>query len=102
LPSWEKSDNFYPLRVPLRVRNRDIFVKFAQRNGILLGDWYDTPVAPREVNLTSAGYKRGSCPNTEKVCDEIVNLPIHINLSDKDLEKIVKVIESFYSTIKVS
>jgi len=102
LPLWETHEGFYPLRFPLLVKKRNEFINFAYEKGVLLGDWYDKPVAPKEVNMFEAGYKTGSCPNAEKVCEEIINLPIHINLSDKDLEKTVKIIEDFYNILKIN
>jgi len=96
LPEWKEINKFYPIRFPLLVKKRDKLIEYAERNGIILGKWYDTPVAPKGVDLLAAGYKRGSCPKAEKVCDNIVNLPIHINLRKKDISKIIKVLKSFY------
>lgn len=96
LPKWSIEKKFYPLRFPLLVKNRDSLVDFAEKRGVSLGKWYDTPVAPREVDLLSTGYRRGSCPKAEEVCDSVINLPIHINLSNDDTQKVIEVIKSFY------
>ena len=31
-------------------------------------------------------YGKGSCPNAERISNNILSLPIHMNLSDIDLE----------------
>lgn len=96
LPNWKKQKKFYPLRVPLLVKKRDELLKFAENRGVLLGDWYDVPVAPRRVDPVKAGYKQGSCPKAEEVCKEIINLPLHLNLSEEEALKVVTVIRDFY------
>lgn len=92
LPEWDIRDGIYPLRFPLLVRKRDELMKFAKNRGVLLGDWYDTPVAPKSVSPGNAGYRMGSCPNAEKVCEEIVNLPLHMDISEVYGKKIIKLI----------
>ena len=58
-------------------------------NNILIGDWYTSPIAPDDTNLEKLGYKAGSCPNAEKLSKITLNLPTHINISQKDAQKIV-------------
>jgi perosamine synthetase len=71
-------------------------MEYARKNGVLLGDWYDIPVAPRGVDLIQTGYKNGSCPNAEEVCGKIVNLPLNVNMTKKDIQKVVAVIRGYY------
>ena len=63
------------LRYPLRVRDRDAFVAEAERRGVLLGDWFHSPLYPIAGDLTPWGYRRGAHPVAERVATEIVNLP---------------------------
>lgn len=66
------------LRFPIFVENREGLIKFLAKNQIFVSDiWYDAPIAPN-----------GQCPNSELASEEIVNLPTHINVSEKDAEKI--------------
>jgi len=85
------------LRFSLKVDRRNEFVEYMRRNNVYLGDWYTTPIAPKEVKLDLVGYKHGMCSNSEFVCEKIVNLPTHINLSKKDAEFIVKLVKAFYA-----
>jgi perosamine synthetase len=63
------------LRYPLRVRERDRFVKEAAQRRIDLGDWFQSPLHPATGDLTRWGYRWGSNPVAERVTAEIVNLP---------------------------
>lgn len=96
LPDWRIGKHFFPIRFPLLVKRRDELLKFVEDRGVLLGNWYDIPVAPRGVDLTSTGYKQGSCPNAEEVCENVVNLPLHVNLAEEDALKVVAIIRDFY------
>jgi len=54
--------------------------------GIILGTWYESPVAPIDADLTKLGYNLGDCPTCERICKSIVNLPLSI---DTTLAKII-------------
>ena len=41
------------------------------------------------------GYIMGSCPKAEKVADTILNLPTHINISQKEIKRIVSFLKSY-------
>jgi perosamine synthetase len=66
------------LRYPLRVRERDEFMAQAERRGVLLGDWFHSPVYPIEGDLSPWGYRRGAHPVAERVTAEMVNLPTDV------------------------
>lgn len=96
VPEWKISKDFYPIRFPLLVKERDELLLFAQKRGIYLGDWYDVPIAPKGVDHKEAGYMSGSCPRAEDVCKRVLNLPLHVNLSEEDALKVVHTIKDFY------
>lgn len=78
------------LRYPLRLKNAAEIKKKLAKKGIFLGNWYNQIVAPKGVNLKKMKYQPKSCPQAEKICREIINLPTNISL--KEAEKIVKLI----------
>ncbi|MDD3647664.1 MAG: aminotransferase class I/II-fold pyridoxal phosphate-dependent enzyme [Candidatus Dojkabacteria bacterium] len=96
LPKWHLYKRIYPLRFPLLVERRDEFVKFMDSNGVLVGDWYDVPVAPKEVNLLSASYQLGSCPNAEAACQRVVNLPLNVNMSENGVKRVAELTRVFF------
>lgn len=59
------------LRFPIFVENRGILIKFLKQRKIFVSDiWYDS-VSPE-------------CPNAVKISYSILNLPTHINVSEKN------------------
>lgn len=94
LPEWDLSIEFFPLRFPLQVNKAEDLMTAMRVRGVELGDWYDVPVAPKEVDLLSAGYKQGSCPAAEEVCSKVVNLPIHVNMSRADAGRVVEEVKT--------
>jgi len=94
LITYEKSN--VPLRVPVLVKDRKKLTEFLKKRNIIVGDWYSAPITPLEINLEEYGYTKGTCLVSEKICNEIINLPTHINITNKDAEKITKLIREFY------
>jgi perosamine synthetase len=84
-PDW--AEHSY-LRYPIRVRERDAFVAEADRRGVLLGDWFHSPLYPIDENLERWGYRRGSSPVAERVSAEIVNLPVDLAPGDRELRAV--------------
>lgn len=83
------------LRLPLRVKNPRKLHKMAQKEGILLGDWYNTVIAPKDTDISKMGYVPGSCPNAEKLSRESINLPTSVHITAKDQEKILAIVNSY-------
>ncbi len=83
------------LRYNIFVEDPKGLREFAAKQGVILGDWYDTAVAPKDVDLEAVGYKLGSCPRAEEVAGRIVNLPTNPNLEMSEARKVVKVVREF-------
>jgi dTDP-4-amino-4,6-dideoxygalactose transaminase len=85
------------------VERKNVFLRFTikhpkaheiiynawHKKNILLGDWYTTPIAPFDTKIEEIKYKLGSCKNAEELAKTTLNLPTHINISQKDAERIV-------------
>lgn len=70
------------LRFPILVSNRQDLINYLRRNGVYVSDiWYDD-VAPE-------------CPVAVKISKQILNLPTHINVSEKDARRICDLINSW-------
>jgi perosamine synthetase len=41
------------------------------------------------------GYPNGLCPQAEKAAKEVVSIPIHPSLSQKDIDKVIETIRGF-------
>jgi perosamine synthetase len=90
-PDW--AEHSY-LRYPIRVRDRDAFVAEADRRGVLLGDWFHSPLYPIDENLERWGYRRGTSPVAERVSAEIVNLPVDLAPGGSELRAVQELLEA--------
>lgn len=48
------------------------------------------------------GYKKGICPNAEKVYKQIITLPVHPKMTDEDVEYIIKSIKEIIGELKIN
>jgi dTDP-4-amino-4,6-dideoxygalactose transaminase len=81
------------LRYPLRVGDRERLIAEAARRGVLLGDWFRSPVHPIEGDLSPWGYRTGSNPIAERVAREIVNLPTDLAADGGELPVVEELLE---------
>ena len=77
------------LRYPLLVNDRDEFRKKAEREKIILGEWFEAPVYPCYGNMRMWGVKEKDIPVSMDICKKIVNLPTDV----KDMKKIISFLE---------
>lgn len=89
----KKEDIF--LRFPMLVDKPKELLAFAKKGGILIGDWYSNIIDPKGVNLNKVGYIIGSCPVAEEAASKIINLPTYPRMTNKDVEKVIRVIREF-------
>ncbi len=91
----EMSTHIYNLYTIKVKNNRFELNKFLSDNDIGTKIYYLTPIHLQNA-FKSLGYKKGDLPNTEKVCDEVISLPIFAELRDDEIELVVNTIEKFY------
>jgi dTDP-4-amino-4,6-dideoxygalactose transaminase len=77
------------LRYPLRVLDRPAFIAAANNAGVDLGDWFVSPVHPVVGDLSAWGYVPGVAPVAQRICEEIVNLPVDTTMTDKDVDDVL-------------
>ena len=82
------------LRFPIRVYEREILLAKLKAEHIHISDtWYDSPIAPPRF-MSKTAYN-GQCPNSEKTCDELLNLPTHRNISVEQARYLAERINSW-------
>lgn len=83
------------LRFPIFVSNRASLIEYLTKQKIFISDiWYDAPISPKKyLNLTN--YQPGQCPEAERISETILNLPTHINVSEKDAHRIAELINGW-------
>ena len=82
------------LRYPIRVWEREAFVEEADRRGVLLGDWFHSPLYPIGEDLGRWGYRWGSYPVAERVSREIVNLPVDLAPDGREARAVHELLEA--------
>jgi len=83
------------LRFTIKHPRAHEIIKKARKNNLLIGDWYESPIAPPDTKLDKMQYKIGSCPKAEKLAKETLNLPTHINISQEDAQKIINFLKTY-------
>ena len=71
------------------VKNRKLFRKSLSEKGIETGTHY------KPIHQMSLYKKSIKLPNTEQISNEIVTIPIHPNLTENELDKIISMINKF-------
>ena len=94
LPPTNHHANPIWLRFPLKVNNPAKLQNQANQEKILLGDWYNSPVAPADANSNKFNYKKDSCPIAEQTAKHIINLPTCPTMTSKQVEQIIQLIIS--------
>lgn len=79
-------DNHIFIRYPLLVKDREQFRELAEKEGIILGEWFESPIYPAYNSYDVWSLKVEELPNAMRVCERMVNL-------ETDLKKVVKVVE---------
>jgi len=79
----------------MHPKAHEIIYEAWHKQNILLGDWYTTPIAPFDTKIEDVKYVSGSCPNAEYLAKRTLNLPTHINISNKDAERVVNFLKKY-------
>jgi len=83
------------LRFTIKHQQAHEIIKKAWQKNLLIGDWYDKVIAPHDTKLEKMHYQTGSCPKAEKLAKITLNLPTHINISEKEAQKIVDFLKMY-------
>lgn len=83
------------LRYPLRVADKERVLAEARRLRIELGDWFDQPLHPKGANVAILGWRDGMCPEGERAAREVVNLPLHIRIGEREVERAVRFLKPY-------
>ena len=73
----------------IRVKKRKQFMQKMTRIGIETGIHY------KPIHKMTFYNSKQRLPNTESISDELVSIPIHANLSDSSVSKIIKYVNKF-------
>ena len=82
----ELFDNHIFIRYPLLVENREKFREDAEKEKIILGEWFEGPIYPAYDSLDIWKVKTEEIPDAMYVCERMVNLPT----DERDVNKVIE------------
>lgn len=92
IPDSDTTRHLYILRlVPdkLRIDRGQFFAALAAENVCCNVHYIPTYYFPYYEKL---GYRKGLCPNAEKLYEEIITLPLYFGMSDDDVESVIEAV----------
>jgi len=86
------------LRIPLFITKKSKnsaknILKLWRKEKIIFWDRYRNTIDPIWSSFENAKYEEWSCKNAEKLAEEVINLPNHIWISEKDCARIYELIK---------
>ncbi len=92
LPSYEGNDNHVFHQFVIQVSGREKFINYLTENGI--GTLIHYPIPPHKQEALKE-YVALSFPVTEKIHNEVLSIPMSPVLSDKDVSKVISILNSY-------
>ncbi len=83
---------FHQYTIKVR-KNRDRLLDYLNSHGIGARVYYPQPLYMQPA-YAKMGFRKGMCPVTEDVCKQVLSLPVHPLLTQKELEEIVKKVKA--------
>jgi len=78
------------------AENRDGLAEFLKSKGVATSIYYPKPLHLQKC-FEYLGYKEGQFPVTEKMCKQILALPIYPELTNEEVQYICECIKEFYN-----
>ena len=92
IPESDTTRHLYILRIvpeKLTIDRRQFFDALAAENVCCNVHYIPTYYFPYYEKM---GYRRGLCPNAEKLYEEIISLPLYYAMSDEDVESVIEAV----------
>lgn len=93
IPESDTTRHLYILRIRperLRVNRKQFFDAMAAENICCNVHYIPVYYHPYYEKL---GYRKGLCPNAEKLYEEILSLPLYYAMTDRDVEDVIRAVE---------
>ena len=85
------------IRFPVLCSSPDLLLNGLRDAGVEGGRWFDYAISPRPTDPAVYNYQPGSCPRGERAGRQIVNLPLHTRLNDRDVDMVCAALDGFLS-----
>ena len=83
------------LRYPLLVKNKNKILEKAKKMKVEIGDWFLSPIHPKISEWYKVNYSKGLCPISESICEHIINLPLHQQINEQNIDTIFDLLDDF-------
>lgn len=91
LPYTEDFNKHVYHQFTIKSHERDKLKQFLLKNGIPTSIYYPYPLH-LQPNTSFLNYKKGDFPNAEKICDQVLSIPVHQYLTEDDVYFITETI----------
>lgn len=79
---------------PIRTKKRDEFIRHMAEHGVECLVHYPVPIHLQEA-YRHLGYKAGDFPHAERLCSEVVSLPMFPELTDEEVSYVIECANCF-------
>jgi dTDP-4-amino-4,6-dideoxygalactose transaminase len=80
-------------RYPLIAKDKKKLLGEARKANVELAEWYSTVIHPlKSEDMGKVYYDKGSCPQAELRCKQVVSLPTHLRVGERDIKRTVEFI----------
>jgi dTDP-4-amino-4,6-dideoxygalactose transaminase len=90
-PENIETESIY-LRYTVQVPEPFRLHRAAKEQHVYLGNWYDSVISPKNVELSTLNYLVGECPCAEELSKTSVNLPTHPKVLVSDAKLVADVV----------
>lgn len=101
IPESDTTRHLYILRIvpeKLKIDRRQFFDALSAENVHCNVHYIPVYYFPYYEKM---GYKRGLCPNAEKLYEEIISLPLYYGMSDEDTESVIEAVKKIVDYYRV-
>jgi len=77
------------VRLPILMADKEKALAEARRRWLEVGNWFDRPLHQAAAGMEFYDYQTGMCPISEKIAQQVVNLPTHPRTSEKMARQVV-------------
>jgi len=79
----------------VRVKDQEGFRNYLKERGVGTDIAWKTPPYLQPCMVEKYGYRRGAFPLTEKICDEIVSLPMMDYMEEEEISKVIEEVNRY-------
>lgn len=92
LPKYDSSENHVFHLFVVRVKNRNTFIDYLDRNGI--GHLIHYPIPPHRQQALSE-FSKLSFPTTEKIHNEVISIPMSPIMTEEEVTKVISILNLY-------